>query len=509
MVHLKLIIMKKLFTGLGLLAAIPSVAQSDHPNIILFLVDDMGLMDTSVPFITDESGVPFRYPLNEWYRTPNMERLADQGIRFTTFYAQSVSSPSRVSLMTGQNAARHGTTNWIYSESDNRTPYGPSDWNWQGIKSSDITLPSVLREAGYRTIHVGKAHFGPFGSEGEFPQNIGFDVNIGGCSIGHPGSYYGEDGYGNINGQKERAIPDLEEYHGTHTFLTDALTMEAEKEMDKALTDNKPFFLYMAHYAVHSPLMSDDRFAENYKNKKFPSVYGDNRSNEEAFATLIEGMDKSLGDIMDYLRDKGIAENTFIIFMGDNGSDAPIGPMDSIASSAPLRGKKGTRWEGGMRVPFIASWADLSDDSSLQKKWKVKRGGIQTQPGTVNDIFPTILELAGASNPQGHIVDGFSLRRQFTGSIDRGRDNSFLMHFPHEHNNSYFTAYRDGKWKLIYNYNPGSENGPVAELYDLVNDPQESTDISSVNSKICRKMISKMNMELKDMGARMCEQHSK
>ena len=135
----------------------------DRPNIVVFIVDDMGLMDTSVPFVTDYHGNAVKQPLNEWYRTPNMERLAKQGIRFSTFYAQSVSSPSRASIMTGQNAARHRTTNWIQPENNNRTPYGPLDWNWKGLTRNNLIYPYVLEQAGYKTIHVGKAHFGCIG----------------------------------------------------------------------------------------------------------------------------------------------------------------------------------------------------------------------------------------------------------------------------------------------------------------------------------------------------------
>ena len=228
-----MVYMKKIHLPLiatGMLLPVGSIAQ-DRPNIVVFLVDDMGLMDTSVPFDTDRRGNPVVHPLNQWYNTPGMERLAEQGVRFSTFYAQSVSSPSRISLMTGQNAARHRTTNWINSESNNRTTYGPAEWNWEGLDGDDRTYPKLLQEAGYRTIHVGKAHFGCIGSEGEDPLNIGFDVNIGGNSIGQPGSYYGEWGYGWIRGNRSRAVPGLEEYHGSDVFLTDALTMEAVKEI--------------------------------------------------------------------------------------------------------------------------------------------------------------------------------------------------------------------------------------------------------------------------------------
>ena len=170
---------RKLLT-LGLALAGTAAQAQERPNIVLFLVDDMGVMDTSVPFLTDGKGNPVRYPLNDWYRTPSMERLASQGVRFSQFYAQGVSSPSRTSLLTGQDAARHRVTNWIRSEEKNRDDYGPYDWNWEGLGAADITLPRLLQQAGYRTIHVGKGHFAPFGHDGEDPLNLGFDINIAG-----------------------------------------------------------------------------------------------------------------------------------------------------------------------------------------------------------------------------------------------------------------------------------------------------------------------------------------
>jgi arylsulfatase A-like enzyme len=202
--------------------------RTPPPNILVFLVDDMGVMDTSVPFLTDAGGHPVRYPLNDFYRTPNMEVLAARGIRFSSFMAMSVCSPTRISIMTGQNAARHRTTNWIDPASDNRDTQGPPAWNWRGLTKASVTLPSLLQAAGYRTIHIGKAHFGPNGSEGAEPLNLGFDVNVGGRAIGHPGSYYGTASYGKGGSQ---AVPHLDRYHGTDTFLTEALTVEAEARL--------------------------------------------------------------------------------------------------------------------------------------------------------------------------------------------------------------------------------------------------------------------------------------
>ena len=199
--------LSSLLLALAIWSATPATAAPAKPNVVIFLVDDMGVMDTSLPFLTDESGKPKKYPLNEYYRTPNMERLAARGVRFSNFCAMSVCSPTRVSIMTGQNAARHRTTNWINPASDNRGPSGPPDWNWRGMTKSTVALPRLMQADGYRTIHVGKGHFGPRDFDGANPQNIGFDVNIAGGAMGQPGSYYGMQNYGNAGGAVKKASP--------------------------------------------------------------------------------------------------------------------------------------------------------------------------------------------------------------------------------------------------------------------------------------------------------------
>ena len=328
--------------AVSVLAAVHVAAAAPKKlNVLLFLVDDMGLMDTSAPMLTDEKGKPQRHPLNDWYRTPNMERLAAKGVRFSNFYSHNVCSPTRVSIMDGQNSARHRTTDYIFPWQNNREintkqyPLAvcqqvPPEWQWKGLGKNDVTLPRQLRKAGYSTIHVGKAHFAPDESEGENPLNLGFDVNVAGTCIGAPGSYYGKNGFGvGSKGVHARPVPDLDKYHGQDIFLTEALTLEAMAEVDKALDAGKPFFLHMAHYAVHSPFQSDPRFAENYRVEGKSKPY-------QAYATMIEGMDKSLGDLMDHLEAKGVAENTLILFLGDNGGDAPDGR---------------SRWHRGQRSP--------------------------------------------------------------------------------------------------------------------------------------------------------------
>ena len=482
--------MKAIFTLLSLIGLSISEAEPNKkPNILVFLVDDMGLMDTSVPFLTDGKGQPKKHPLNKLYRTPCMEDLASRGTRFETFYANSVCSPTRISIMTGQSSARHHTTQWIRSENNNRGPQGPPNWQWEGITKEHQTLPSLLKKDGYDTIYVGKAHFGPFKSYGEFPSNFGFDINIGGCSYGQPGSYYGKDGFGWIKGNKRRAVPDLKKYHGKDIYLTDALTLEMNTAIKNAVTKDKPFFAYMAYYAVHAPFMPNKEYADNYQGAEVPD-------RAKAYATMIESMDTSVGAILKQLNTLGVADNTLVLFLGDNGGDAPLGGVHTIASSAPLRGKKGTHYEGGMRVPFIAAWAKANPSNAAQKKLPINAGAITTEMGTIHDIFPTLLDTAGVGY-KGKI-DGQNLAPLLKGETISGK-RDFLMHFPHSHRSSYYTVYRLGDWKLIYHYTkPKAERN---ELFNLTKDPTESKNLAKSQPEELKRMLKAMSAALEDAGA--------
>ncbi len=457
------------------------------PNIVVLLVDDMGVMDTSVPFLTDAKGKPKRYPLNDFYITPSMERLAKQGIRFNNFYAMSVCSPTRISIMTGQNAARHHATNWINPTKNNRGPQGPPEWNWEGLKKNDITLARLLQKNGYHTIHVGKGHFGARDFAGANPGNLGFDINIAGASFGAPGSYYGTKNYGLGTKRAHHAVPHLDKYHGTETFLTEALTLETNSALADVVKTDQPFFLYMAHYAVHAPFDSDPRFADHYKQSGKPA-------RAQAFATLIEGMDKSLGDILDQLDALGVSENTLVFFLGDNGSDAPLGHQHAVACAAPLRGKKGAHYEGGMRVPFIAAWAKPNPDNPYQKRLPIPADTIQTQTAAVQDLFPTILNFTGSSVPDKHTVDGARLDTLLTGKPDSSREEIFLMHYPHSpHRSNYFTSYRNGDWKVIYHYVPSKDSeGSHYQLFNLSEDPFEQNNLAATKTKQLRKMMQEL-----------------
>ena len=476
-----------------------SAAALQQPNIILFLVDDMGLMDTSVPFVLDAKGDPQKHPLNEFYRTPSMEKLAAAGIRFTQFYAHSVCSPTRASIMTGQNSARHRSTTWIKPQSNNRGNFGPAEWNWIGLDKTSTTLPRLLQSAGYKTIHVGKAHFGPDEHEGSEPLNLGFDINVGGFSAGQPGSYYAEQNY--ARNRKTGQVPHLEKYHGSDTFLTEALTLEANRHIEACVTEQQPFFLHMSHYALHSPFESDPRFAGNYAQS------GENK-HAQAYATLVEGMDKSLGDLMVKLDSLGIAHNTLIIFLGDNGSDAPIGKGD-YNSSAPYRQKKAWRYEGGMLVPFIAAWGKADGNNASQQRLPIPAAAIQTQMGTILDLLPTICKLAEVKLPHDMPLDGYDLKEQLAGSRHESRKEDFLNHFPHEHRSSYFTSYVNDGWKVIYHYPlpgrgntaKGKELTPKYELFNLKEDPFEKTDLANSHPERLEMMTTALVKDLEAKNA--------
>lgn len=474
---------------------VEQIHASDRPNIVLFLVDDMGPMDTSVPFMLDGDGKPKRFPLNDYYRTPSMERLAAQGIRLNNFYAMSVCSPTRASIISGQNAARHRVTQWIRSEGNNKGEFGPPQWNWTGFSNARATLPGVLQTVGYHTIYIGKAHFGPIGKPTEFPNNLGYDVNIAGCSWGQPGSYYGQDGYGHLKGNKSRAVPDLEKYHGTDTFLTEALTIEGKAQIDAALETNKPFFLHFAPYALHAPFHSNPRYAANYADSGKPKE-------AQAYATLVESMDTALGELVDHLEERGIAKDTLILFVGDNGSDAPLGPPHEHNSSFPLRGKKATHYEGGIRTPFIAAWAKPEPTNEWQQQLPIAQNAINTQLATVMDLYPTILNLAGAPKPPDHTIDGDDLAKQLANESNPDRDNRFLMHFPHSHRSSYFTSLRVGDWKLIYHYLP--DLNPAKNRYELFNlqaDPFENNNLADQQADEVKRLMQAMIQQLDEQSA--------
>jgi len=464
------------------------------PNIVMFMVDDMGWQDTSVPFWTKKT------PFNERYSTPAMERLANEGMMFTQAYASSVSSPTRVSLMTGMNAARHRVTNWTLQR--NASVDGKSDilsypeWNVNGVQPVDTIsrsvyakmLPQILRDNGYYTIHCGKAHFGAITTPSADPLNCGFDVNIAGHAAGGPGSYLGTENFGNKEAGTHTlpwGIPGLEKYHGDSIFLTEALTREALISVDGAITTGKPFYLYMAHYAVHVPLYADDRFYQKYIDAGLPEP-------EARYASMVEGMDKSLGDIMDYLDEKGLSENTIILFMSDNGGFSLHPRAGELHThNKPLNSGKGSAYEGGIREPMIVKWPG-----------KVKSGSRCDDYLIIEDFFPTILEMARVNKYSTvQTVDGKSFVPMLTqvGSSAEGRD--LYWHFPNNWGPTgpgigTTSTIRSGDWKLIYYY----ENQKF-ELFNITEDIGELQNLVSSQPEKVKELAAKLGKYLRGVDA--------
>lgn len=457
---------------------------SSRPNIVVFLVDDMGWQDTSEPFWTKKT------ELNKKYHTPNMERLAREGMKFTNAYATPVCTPSRVSMLTGMNVTQHGVTNWTSPRKDENSEskddqMKPMVWNMNGLSSvpnSPNTIyatpfPQLLKDAGYFTVHVGKAHWGPMGTTGVNPYNLGFMVNVSGHSAGHPQSYLANENYGNIPGKTSvQAVPDLEEYYGSDTFLTEALTKEAIKAIEFPIKNKQPFFLNMSHYAVHIPIMGDTRFLQKYIDAGMDPI-------EAKYASMLEGMDKSLGDLMDYFNKKGVDKNTIILFMSDNGGLSVVPPRGGIENThnLPLKSGKGSVYEGGIREPMIVKWPGV-----------VKPATVANQYVIIEDFFPTILQMAQVKNYKTiQTVDGQSFIPILKNPNYTDNNRFLIWHSPHNWRGvdglgiNYFSAIRKGDWKLVYSMRTGKK-----ELYNLSQDIQENNNLSAANPEMVTQLSS-------------------
>jgi arylsulfatase A-like enzyme len=465
-----------------LLFHLPSIT----PNILMILVDDYGVTDTSVPFAYDsydDAGTPLITAFNEFYHTPNMETLAAQGMKFTQAYAMPMCSPTRTSLMTGYNSPRHGITVHLnaYNTIDNAaftvpTHRGPNNWRYHGMDATDVTLPQLLGAAGYRTIHCGKAHFGCEGEYAADPTAIGFEVNIAGTDRGQPASYVGD--YGDD-------LPGLDDYENTDTFLTDALTQAMNAQIEQSVADGVPFFGYMSYYAVHSPFTTNPDATNDYS----AAV----STNHEKFGTMVEGVDISIGDILAKLNELGIAEDTLIVFLGDNGSDSPALTDEGYAIGStfddfPLRGKKASGYEGGCRVPLIIGWAAPNSSNALQQTLPIASGSVEHDLVAVEDLVPTILATADVPGPD---MDGYDLSPYLRSEGGSHRPQKILRYMPHEHRSDYFLWYREGDWKILYRFHTDA-----FELYNLADDPDESDDLASTQPERVLAMARTMAREL-------------
>lgn len=488
------------------------------PNVIIFLIDDLGWTDVGC------FGSKF-------YETPNIDKLAKEGVRFTSAYAAChVCSPSRAALMSGKYPARLNLTDWLP---------GRNDFAYQKLKNVEVvqqlpyeetTLAEALKSNGYKTAIIGKWHLGEAPSD---PTKHGFDIHIpSGWAKGWPMTYYSPF--------------DLAGYQGNPgEYLTDKLTDEALLYMES--NKDKPFFLYFSHFTVHDPIEGRKDLVEKYNKKlalmpkskitpyilegdpdndnltiteresllKDPAYkpYGQlprgtvkikQRQDNTNFASMVETMDESMGRVMKKLKDLGIEDNTIVIFASDNGGMSaanfgrPSKKIDSTkldkfysTSNLPLRGAKGWNYEGGIRIPLIVKWAGVK-----------KPGSVSDVPVIHTDLYPTILEMAGLpAMPKQH-VDGKSFVPLLKGAGTINRDAIF-WHFPHYSNHGMQSpggAVRSRNFKLIEYY----ENNTV-QLFDLSKDIGELNDLSRTNPEKVKELREMLHKWRKEVGAKMME----
>lgn len=438
------------------------------PNIVLVLVDDLGW--------TDLGCFASRY-----YETPHVDALAAQGMKFTNAYAAcAVCSPTRAAVMTGRYPARLGITDWIRARfqggkipPDKQNPSGyvggrnrkllcPRNHLW--LELEEVTLAEALRPAGYVACHIGKWHLG---ADPWYPDKQGFARNIGGCDFGQPPSYF--DPYAN---RRQGRIPTLEP-RKEGEYLTD-------READEAcqfIRDHRkrPFFLYMAHYAVHTPLQAKKALVQKYKAK--PKT--DHK--HPTYAAMVHSVDQATGRILATLDELGIADRTIVLFTSDNGG--LLGPT----SNAPLRAGKGYPYEGGIRVPLIVRWPGV-----------VEPGTTCDVPVTSVDYFPTLCAAAGAKLPPGRAIDGTDLQPLLTGEGGLGRE-AIYWHFPHYRGRIVpYSIVRAGPWKLIKRY-----EGKRFELFNLAEDIGEKNDLSRDAPRKVEELDALLSAWLEAVGGQM------
>ncbi|MEA2063687.1 MAG: sulfatase, partial [Gemmatimonadota bacterium] len=359
-------------------------------NFVFILIDDMGWADSACYGST-------------FYQTPNLDKLASQGMRFTDAYAAApVCSPTRASVMTGKYPARLHLTNFLVGRFvPENSRILPPDYRLE-LPLEEVTIPEALKPAGYVSAHIGKWHLG---DEPYYPQHQGFDLNVGGSHIGMPRDFFYPEW-----GDK----PPIDGRHGE--YLTDRLTEEAENFIEK--NRDKPFFLHLAHYAVHVPIQAKKDIIKKYQSRLKPGNVHDNT----VYAAMIESVDESVGRVMKKLEDLGIADRTVVIFTSDNGGlSVKEGDFKHTpaTSNAPLRAGKGYLYEGGIREPMIVRWPT-----------EIEPGSVCDVAVTSVDFFPTILEMAGIEPDPGNPVDGVSLVPLLnqTGPLDR---EAIFWHYPH------------------------------------------------------------------------------
>lgn len=451
--------------------------KQDKPNVLFILADDFGWNDLSCMG-------------SKYYETPNLDRIASNGILFTNAYAAcQVSSPSRASIMTGKYTPRHGITDWIgekwgenWRTMNRHTKVLPAEYSMK-LNTDEYTIAECMRDNGYTTFIAGKWHLG---GEGSLPEDHGFMINKGGWEAGGPkGGYFSP--YNN---------PKLENGPAGEN-LSMRLGMETVEFMKDRKKKNEPFFAYLSFYAVHAPIETTHENWEYFRNKAdsmgiAPKGFAVDRTlsvrqtqDNPVYAGLIKQMDDAIGYVLDYIEKSGLDKNTLIIFTSDNGG---VTSGDHYSTSLlPLRGGKGRQWEGGIREPLLIQYPGCEKPGS---KCDVPVIGI--------DFYPTILDFAGVKTNGKQQVDGVSIMPLLHGeNID---DRCLFWHYPHYGNQGGepSSIIRDGDWKLIFYH-----EDLRYELYNLAIDISESEPLNIQYPEKVKELKGKLDKWLKDVDAKM------
>ena len=420
-------------TLVGGLRQTATAAVPPRSNVLFVLMDDLGWRDLG----------PYG---NLFIDTPNINRFAEQSVRFTNAYAACpVCSPTRASIMTGKYPARLHLTDWIPGRKQWPTAKLLVPKFNQFLPSTDRTIAEALSPRGYRTAAIGKWHMG---GEGHLPTDRGFGKNIAGTAAGSPPTYFGP-----------LELPGLTLKPGE--FLTQRLSDEGARFM--GADKRTPFFLYQAHFTVHLPLQAREEVIAKYRKRDIGDV-------NAVYCAMVESADDSMGQLLKALDDSGQADNTIVIFFSDNGAVRYQGKQTKpISNNAPLRAGKGHLFEGGIREPLMIRWPGIT-----------RPGTLVDEPVSSIDFFPTICEAADV--PAG-TVDGTSLLPILRGG--RAAQRPLFWHYPHysDQGGRPAGAVREGDWKLIEFYEDGR-----LELFHLVNDPGEQRNLVRAESGRAKKL---------------------
>ncbi len=451
-------------------------ASTQPTNVLFFLVDDLGWRDLGCFGST-------------FYETPHLDGLVARGMKFTSAYAACpVCSPTRASILTGRYPVRYGITDYISPNGGNQpekwrrnTPMLPAPYN-DRLPHEERTLAEVLRDSGYATFFAGKWHLGP---EGFWPEDQGFDINRGGIERGGP---YGGDKYFSPYGNSR-----LEDGpQGEH--LPDRLASETVEFMEE--NRDGPFLAYLSFYSVHTPLISREDLRQKYEAKRqsvdSEPTWGQERKRKvrlmqehAVYAGMVEAMDLAVGKVLDALDRLGLAENTVVFLMSDNGGLSTS--EGHPTSNLPLRAGKGWMYEGGIRVPMIVRWPGVT-----------KPGSTCGAPVLSTDFFPTILEITGQTSDSSLPIDGESFVSLLRGETrERG---PMFWHYPHYGNQGGAPSggIRQGKWKLVEWYEDGA-----TELYDLEADLSEQHDLAQANPRKRDALLRQLHSWQEQMNAKM------